>query len=219
MLAVARWTAALPGAALPVPAMPAWGLAAIAAGGLWLVLWSRPPRLLGLAAIVLGLASPAFAERPDILVGSDGKLVAIRDGNGALVLSSLTAERFTAASWLRRDARTSAEAWPRGGTADGNLRCDRLGCIWRRPAGMVVAIVRQREALAEDCRISDLVVSLVPAGRACRAPVVIDLFAIRRDGVHAVHLEDRIRVETVRGSRGERPWSDGRRSGAEGPDQ
>ncbi len=41
MIAVARWVAGWPGAVVLLPAMPVWGLALVALGGLWLCLWQR----------------------------------------------------------------------------------------------------------------------------------------------------------------------------------
>jgi competence protein ComEC len=204
ILAVARWTAGLPGAALPVPAMPGWGLGLAALGGAWLLLWTRRPRLLGCAALAAGLLSPALSERPDLLVGEEARLVALRDGEGTLLLSSPSAERFAAGVWLRRNGQEAGGGW----SGHPDLRCDSLGCVWRAPDGRRVAVARRREALEDDCGAVELVVSLVPAGRRCRAPLVIDALDLRRDGVHAVYLSGGgTRVETVRAARGRRPWT------------
>ena len=56
---VARTTASWPDATVAVPHMPAWGLAVLSLGIAWLGLWRTRLRLLGVAAIVVGLASPA----------------------------------------------------------------------------------------------------------------------------------------------------------------
>ena len=54
----------------------------------------------------------------------------------------------------------------------------------------------------------DAVVSVVPVRRSCRGPgTVIDRFDLWRNGAHALWIErDGIRVESVNGWRGERPW-------------
>ncbi|WP_207478803.1 ComEC/Rec2 family competence protein [Arenibaculum pallidiluteum] len=208
ILAVARWTAGLPGAALAVPAMPAWGLCLVGLGLVWLLIWTRRPRLLGLLAIAAGLASPALAERPDLLVGPEGKLVALRGADGQLAFSTAGAERFDGDVWLRRNGQSVARIWPAPGAgARDGIRCDALGCLWAAPDGRTVAIVRSREALAEDCRSAAVVVSLVPPGRACRAPALVDASGPQRDGGIAVYLvPEGVRVETVRAFRGDRPW-------------
>jgi competence protein ComEC len=201
---VAGW----PGAAALVPAMPLWGLALITGGGLWICVWQRRWRLLGAAPIVLGVASIWLTAPPDVLVSGDGRLMGVRDGTGGLLLSSARAEAFTAEGWLRRLGDDAAETWPAlGSTADGSLSCDALGCIYRN-GGHAVALVKQMAALDEDCRVADVVVSLVPVRRACpSAGTVIDRFDLWREGAHALWLTpETVEVVSVGETRGDRPW-------------
>jgi len=211
------WTAKavsdLPGATAIVPAMPLWGLVAVTGGGLWLCLWSGRWRLFGLAGVAAGLVSPVFAERPDVLVSGDGRLVAVRTADGGLSPSSANAAKLTARMWAHRDGRADAdEPWPKAGrSVDGRLACDALGCVYR--AGVrTVAVIRQAEALTEDCGGADVVISTTEGARRCRAPLVIDVWTLRRDGAHALYLgpgvgPDGVRVESVRAWRGSRPWT------------
>src|SRR5205807_6911073 len=98
--------------------------------------------------------------------------------------------------------------WPAAGSAtDDRLQCDAQGCLYRA-RGRVVALIRDGTALAEDCRIADLVISPIAAHRACRGPRIIDRLDTFHKGGHAVWLDrDGITVETVRDWQGERPWS------------
>jgi len=207
LLAIARTVAAWPGAAVLVPAMPLAGLATLTLGGLWLCLWQRRWRYFGLVGIAAGLATMAFAVPPDLLVSDDGKLIALRDASGRLLLSSGRAARFDSELWLRRAAQDERIVWPRDApSADGALACDELGCLYRR-AGRIVALVRDPAALDEDCAIADLVVSLEPVRGPCAAPRVVDRFDLWRYGGHAVWLTEReIRVVSVGEPRGRRPW-------------
>ncbi|SMH60170.1 ComEC/Rec2 family competence protein [Azospirillum agricola] len=211
---VVIWTAeffgGLPWASLTVPAMPAGGFAAVILGGLWLCVWTRRWRWWGLAAVAAGLATPALVERPDVLVSGDGRIAAVRAASGRLSLS-VKSEGRTAETWLQRDGVPEPdEPWPRTGAgAGGELTCDALGCLYRR-GGRTVALLRLPDALDEDCGGADVVVAAFPA-RACRAPLVIDRWRLRRDGAHALYLEaGGIRIESVRDQRGDRPWT-GRR--------
>ncbi|MEX0758016.1 MAG: ComEC/Rec2 family competence protein, partial [Tistlia sp.] len=126
-----EWVAGWPGAVALVPAMPGWGLAAVALGGLWLCLW-RPPalRLAGMPLLLLGLLSPWSVAPPDLLVAEDGRLVAVRGPDGELALSSNRRARFVAEQWLRQSASSAPLAWPAPGEAGGDwLRCDGDGCL------------------------------------------------------------------------------------------
>jgi competence protein ComEC len=204
---IARTVAAWPGAVTLVPAMPPWGLAVAALGGLWLCLWRRRWRLAGLPVLALGLASVLTVRPPDLLIGDDGKLMALRDPQGRLVLSTARAGRFDAEVWLRQAGQEAAPDWD--SAADGEaLSCDTQSCLYRR-AGHVVALIRDPAALPEDCQVADLVISAAdPVRRRCpSASRVIDRFDLWRDGGHAVWLEPgRLTVLSVRESRGERPW-------------
>src|SRR6187399_100130 len=67
----------------------------VVAGMLWLCLWRRPWRLLGLPVIALGLILvPITIDRPDILVAPDGKAVAVRDRSGTLRISGTRAGSY-----------------------------------------------------------------------------------------------------------------------------
>ena len=210
LLAVAAKIAGLEGAAIPVRAMPTWGLAAASLGGLWLCLWERPWRLLGLAGPLLAVASIALASPPDLLVSGDGKLLAVRAGDGGLVFSSLKRQSYRRDIWLRRSGSETARAWDRGGgPAASGLRCDALGCVFEFAPGRRLGLALAGEALEEDCRRVEVLVSLEPLrGLDCPAPrLVIDRFDLWRNGAHAVWLRGSPpRVTSVRALRGERPW-------------
>ena len=139
----------------------------------------------------------------------DGKLLAVRSAEGGLLFSSKSAGRSTREAWLRRSALSSAEGfWPqRGEVAGGQLRCDALGCIYRGH-GRIVALARVADALLEDCRLADVVISRVPVTGPCpSARTVVDRADLAQRGAHALWLDsDEVRVETTDGVRGHRPW-------------
>ncbi|CAK0743948.1 competence protein ComEC [uncultured Gammaproteobacteria bacterium] len=199
----------LPGAALRVTAMPVAGLVLITLGGLWLMLWQTSWRLWGLVGIVAGFATLLTVERPDVLIAADGKEIAVRTADGGLALSGRSVTNYTVQTWLRRDGNgpPPLAPWPKlGPSAGGRLMCDGLGCLYR-VRGQVVALIRDAQALAEDCASAGMVVAPMVA-RRCRAGRVIDLWSLRRGGAHALYLRDggRVEVHTVREWRGRRLW-------------
>jgi competence protein ComEC len=80
----ARFVAALPGAVTHVAQVPDLAFASALMGGLWLVLWQKRWRLAGIPLILAGLAIAPSVERPDVLIGREGALVAVRDQDGRL---------------------------------------------------------------------------------------------------------------------------------------
>jgi competence protein ComEC len=206
--AIAEGVTSWPGAVLNVPSMHAAGLIILSLGGLWLCIWTRRWRWLGLAPIAAGYLTLLFVRPPDILISNDAALVAVRAVDGSYLLSTGRGAKLAEETWTRRAAADSGPTWPQAGdSADGSLSCDALGCLYHA-RGRTVALIRDGAALGEDCRGVDLVVSPVAAHRVCRGPVVIDRIDAWKRGSHAVWLdEDGIRIETVGEWRGLRPWA------------
>lgn len=198
-----------PGAVSVLPSMPSYGLAAVVLGGAWLCLWRRRWRLWGGLCIGAGMATVFFVRPPDILIDERGKLLAVRTASDGLALSSMRTGGIIRQTWLRRAGQVEAtSSWPHSGVSiDGRLSCDFMGCIYRK-GKHVVALVRNAGALAEDCRVADVVVSTEPVRMRCpSAHTVIDRFDLWRNGGHALWLdEDGVRLQSVNGVRGKRPW-------------
>ena len=87
------------------------------------------------------------------------------------------------------------------------MRCDGTSCVLE-VNGRMVALMQRPDGVEDDCRRADVIVSLVPLRGACPHPVaVVDRFDLWRDGAHAIWLEpDAVRVLSVNGLRGDRPW-------------
>jgi competence protein ComEC len=210
VIGTAEMVASWPRAVTPVPAMPPAGLILVILGGLWLCLWRRPWRLAGIPLVCMGLLTLALVRPPDVLVSGDGRLFAVHGPDDDLILSSDRVARFTGEVWLRRNGQKAGLSWAAEvpeRLADA-LACDQVGCIYKSH-GHVIALANDGRALAEDCRLASVVVSLEPIrGRRCREPgVVIDRFDLWREGAHALWLSPgKVRVESVRDVRGKRPW-------------
>jgi len=206
MVWTAERVASLPGAVLGVRAMPAAAFQLMLAGGLWLLLWHTRWRFAGVGLIAAGVALAPSLRMPDILVGRDGAVVAVRGDSGALSALGATRSSFELERWLEQDGtRDGVEQ----AAAAAAFTCDGVGCA-ARVKGLPVAVVRHPAAFAEDCRRARILISPIVSPRGCTRPAaVIDFFAARRGGTHAIYIDadGGIRVETVAAARGVRPWS------------
>jgi competence protein ComEC len=208
LLWIARSIAQWPGAANYLPSISMAGVLAVTLGGLWLAIWRSRWRLWGGIPALAGLATMALSDPPEIVVSGDGRLVAVAAADGEYVFSDPRINQFEAEIWMRRAAQEQRLIWPTDGYgADGRLLCDAIGCFYRVD-GWTIAIAWRAEALAEDCAVSDLVISLEPAQDLCRGPtLVIDRFDLWRNGSYAIWLEEgEILVQSVNEMRGDRPW-------------
>jgi competence protein ComEC len=205
MLAVAATIAQWPGAAIHLAQPPLSALLATVAGGLWLCLWRRPWRRLGLLGIALGIGLMLLARPPDLLIDDRGQIAAVRLDDGRLAVSPWKRDRWITEGWLRSAGEAEAAPWPEDG-ARRDLRCDALGCILERH-GQRVALVRRPEGLEEDCALADLVVSYPRIEHCPNGAALIGPNALRETGGLALWLgRDGMEQLTVREVRGERPW-------------
>jgi competence protein ComEC len=213
MVWTAQRVAELPGAVLPVPAMPTLAFLLMVGGGLWLMLWQTRWRFAGVALIAGGVALAPTLPAPDILIGSDGELVAVRGEGGVLSAIGARAANFELERWLEHDG--LPDVAPEATKARA-FTCDGIGCR-ARVKGLEVAVARHPAAFAEDCRRAAILISPLVSPRGCAKPkTVVDFFAARREGTHALYIgtDGSVRVETVAQARGTRPWSMPARRGA-----
>lgn len=213
VLAVAHAVAMLPGAVLLVAQWPGAGLTLLAAGGLWLALWRRPWRWLGLvpAAATLGLI--LLARPPDLLVAGDLGMAALREGDGSVTLLEWDRDGLIRETWLRNLGAAEARPAPRPGAGPaGGMACDPFGCLVT-VAGRKVALSRRAEAVSEDCGRADLVLARAgPEGCSGGGPPGFGPLALARSGGLAVWAgRDGLEVRSVAESRGRWPWTEGPR--------
>ena len=215
LLAIAEAAAGWPHAAIRVAIPPGWALGLASMGGLWLCLWRGRWRLWGLAGVAAGLIVMVWpGPGPDILISENGRLMAVRGGDGGLSVSEPRRDRFTREIWLRADGQFEAGTWPTSSPDDGDwLSCDPLACLYR-PNGLSVALIRDARALLEDCSMADIVVAGIPVPRFCRAEIIVDRFDVWRHGAHAITFtQDGPVVARVADRIGLRPWTPGSPAG------
>jgi competence protein ComEC len=220
ILAVARWVAGWPGATAALVPLPAAGLALSVLGLCWLCLWRTRWRLFGLPVLAAGLAVWPFAAPPDALAAADGRLFALRVGEELLVERRAGASRFTQEIWLRGTGEEEGPALPASGEAGGGLiRCDPRACRRDRADGRPgIVLLRPPEpprgarnppdfGAPPGCGEAAVLLSPDPVRARCEGSVIVDRFAVWRDGAQAVWLTaEGARVLSDRAWRGERPW-------------
>jgi competence protein ComEC len=205
---IAQITAALPSATIAVPHTPEWGLAVLSAGIAWLGLWRSRIRLLGIAAIAVGIASPLFDRPPDILLSADAGLIGFRTEQGVFLQQSRGGSNFTRDAWFTRWHVSASEPVP-GEGASAAFICERDSCVFRPRVGVMTAVLMRGPARPASCVGAAVVVSAEPARGVCAwpSPRPVDRFTVWKDGPVAVWLEPHgVRVLTDRDERGDRPW-------------
>ena len=101
----------------------------VSLGGLWIGLWRKSWRWLGLVPFVAGIAVAYWPPQPDLLVGRDGATVALRAPDGSLKLFRPAKDEYSADEWLKRDGDGRARRTMRSRPGLMASHCDALGCI------------------------------------------------------------------------------------------
>lgn len=216
MLLVARSLSSAPGAEFLVPAFSAGAYASMMLGLIAICLLKGWLRTSGAPLIMVGVLFAVWTPRPNILVGGEAKVMAVKAPDGRFWFSPGLAGRH---------ARSVASDWngqwdqPRWDWRTGQyeeagspwLSCDARGCLYRPngAGGMTVALVHDPLAAREDCAKARIVLSFENLGPHCTAPdLLVHWPDIRKNGGHAIYLngEGTIAATTTRQFRGARPW-------------
>ena len=201
MVAIAQWVAAIPYAQSYVRAMPGWGVSLMILGMVWLMLWQRRVRLLGLAMVAVGALSWLSVRTPDMMISHDGKQVAGRIA-GELVVLRGRAQSFIPSQWANLNG---MEMLPYAAKDAPTWRCDERGCIWEKR----VAISEHQSSLPDDCAQVQAVVApyrMMP--RDCKGVRRVDYDQLKRGGNHWAWVDgDVLRWGNTATLVGQRPWS------------
>jgi competence protein ComEC len=205
---IAAWVAQWPGAQVHVPPMATWALAGAAVGLVVICLWKGRLRWIGLVPVIFAVAQPWLAAVPDVLIDESGRVVAVSDANGRMMLEPSRRDRFVRGVVKDRFAE-SRDAWPNTENSyeSHGLRCDGQGCVLRRH-NTTLSLATTPDALAEDCGRVDIVLAPLQFVDRCPGSRVIDRGDLFRNGAHAVYLDDgQARIITVEDVAGHRMWS------------
>ncbi|MCI4663061.1 MAG: ComEC/Rec2 family competence protein [Neomegalonema sp.] len=153
ILLVARQVAALPGAVMLIPAIPALAQVLLIGGGLWLCLMRGGLRWLAFPALIIAVLVWQTMPRPDLLIAPGGRLVGgLYAEPGAPQferrwLDRARGQSYTAALWLRRDgdAHTQEQA-----AIAAPVARDRLGYRAALPDGWTLQTLLAKEVSADE---------------------------------------------------------------------
>jgi competence protein ComEC len=211
LLRLAHGVASTSGAVAMTPSMPGWAFGMMVAGGIWLCLWTRRWRLLGLAPLLAGAIAAATAPAPDLLVTEDGKHLAMVENGVPLLL------RERAGDYVR-DLLAEASGFdgdPANLGSQPFSACSKDACvarIARGPAEWRLLATRSStlidwEIFTRACAAADIVVSDRRLPRGCVPHwLKLDRSALARTGGLAIYLDGAPHIETVAERVGAHPW-------------
>ena len=207
ILAIAEWVSGLEGAVVAVPAPPGMALPLIALGGLLALvarlIWLRG---LGAAGLATALILWAGAERPALLVSSDGTMAGLLGPEGR-ALSKPRGAGFVAKSWLEDDGDLALqeEAFARAGFEGekGAFTADLSGTPFAHFTGKGAA-----ERAGGACTEGALVILSEDWTGGTGNCLIYDAGKLRETGAIAVYTApDGLSIVTARDMAGDRLWN------------
>jgi competence protein ComEC len=167
---VAGWSEHLRASPLLTPLALVVGLAALC----WFAFFRDRWRLVGPALAVPVVLLFAMDKPPDVLVADTTQAMVVRGASG-LELADGKSASFALDVWRETYADPMEMAAPQS--------CDSVACVGESSAGFDYAIVEDAGGFAEECGLSDLVVTRLRAPSFCAATVV-DADDLLLHGVH-----------------------------------
>jgi competence protein ComEC len=204
ILWAARLIASAPGATIHLKTFAPYALIFLSLAVLSAVIWRTAfLRATAIPLAIIGLWGAARGPDYDIAIAATGESAAVRTADGQLTVLGARPSAFLSEQWLRADADPRAPK-----AAQIAAQCDASGCTAQLRDGRVVALLRTRDALVEDCARAALVIAPFPVPVGCAAATIID--RRRLDGTGAVTLkivDDRFEMRAARAIGEHRPWS------------
>ena len=212
LLALAHWTAAIPGAVTMMPSMGQGAFALFLAGGLWLALWQARARLWGLVPVLIGVLLLTQVRAPDLLISGDGRHVGITgQAPGELLVlresrSGYTRDNLIESAGMNGQTRL-LESWP-------GARCNRDFCavmIEREGRQWQLLIVRgtdyvSERGLAAACERVDIVIAPRYLPWSCKPRwIKADRRMLDQSGGLTIDLT-KGEVRSVAGDQGQHGW-------------
>lgn len=210
VLVTADSVAGWPGATGQIAAFPDWGIGAIFLGGLWWAIWRGTLRHAGGVLMVIGSCSQAFTLPPTVILHENGRQAGLV-WQEQIWVEAPRSNRFAQRVWSEKTALPIGGSWQDlQSLPDSPLRCGPLGCIFTQSSGPALAFVKDPRAMAEDCRMAQILrLPINPHISLCRSAQIFTPASLRKTGAVALFWDrDVWRFVSVRDRRGTRLWTD-----------
>jgi competence protein ComEC len=218
LLYIAHSVASAKGAVAMLPSMPGWAFGLMVAGGLWICLWTKRWRMLGLLPFAVGASAAAVSPSPDLLITGDGRHLAVVGSDGTPLIL-----RDRAGDYVR-DLLAEASGFD-GDPGDlgslGYSSCSKDACValidhgqsrWRLLATRSAYRI-DWDPFTAACREADITVSDRRLPRGCTPRwLKLDPQSLGRTGGLAIYLGKEPYVDSVADHVGSHPWSQLKRS-------
>lgn len=139
---ITSYVSSLPDAGYKTTVMPFWGLLLICFGGLWLCIWQKSWRKLGIVPVLIGFASMLTVKTPDFITNKDADVFALKDNFGHIIVMPSNGNKFIKDMWLEHYGQDKLDLQKKKELSDIyagkinntdwlDLRCDDFLCTYK----------------------------------------------------------------------------------------
>ncbi|KLT21603.1 ComEC/Rec2 family protein [Wolbachia endosymbiont of Armadillidium vulgare str. wVulC] len=187
---------------IPIRTFPASSIIIITFGLLWLCLWERNWRFLGIFFIVLGICFSTAYKTPDILINADN--VAVKESDNLLYSLTRKNRNFVVKTWAKQNGQNQILNHTKYSNPDKRLKCNDYGCIYNKGNSKSVLLAYKKEDILENCGKVDLIIQLSEFNYSVCNTKTIKYADLGTYGTHSAWLTNRyVKINTVRSNR---PW-------------
>ncbi|KAL7629897.1 UNVERIFIED_CONTAM: hypothetical protein RMT77_019985 [Armadillidium vulgare] len=187
---------------IPIRTFPASSIIIITLGLLWLCLWERNWRFLGIFFIVLGICFSTAYKTPDILINADN--VAVKESDNLLYSLTRKNRNFVVKTFAKQNGQNQILNHTKYSNPDKRLKCNDYGCIYNKGNSKSVLLAYKKEDILENCGKVDLIIQVSEFNYSVCNTKTIKYADLGTYGTHSAWLTNRyVKINTVRSNR---PW-------------
>ncbi len=205
LLSTAHWTSSFDPAILSIGKITLSSVIIFTFAALILFFTRRPFIYLAIPLIIIALATARPGEKPALYVGSTGDIIALRGNDGQLYAPDGRKSKFVLQNWLKADGDPKDQSEIRN---SDKLICDESACSGQT-ANKTVTLLKNIDALAEECERADILIYKHSITRPCPNPeLILTKTELSKLGPHTIYIKDgKTRVERANDFRNNRIWS------------
>ena len=199
MMWVSNKITALPFSTLNLPHMRIVPLILMVFGGLWICLWVRQVRWLGLIPIMIGIILYSAQKLPNVVVDERGKLFAVRDPDIGMLVPTRTYARYARQYWSKALGIGEMVRFDELPASHPLATCTETACRWK--------IQGVRFFRGEKCADTDVLILTRP--ETCQGHLyTITPQDLAQNGTYALWVRHgKLHIESVEKPRGHRGWT------------
>ncbi|PIR39642.1 MAG: hypothetical protein COV35_03825 [Alphaproteobacteria bacterium CG11_big_fil_rev_8_21_14_0_20_39_49] len=163
-------------------------IAMLTIGGVIFLFLKTKIRYVGILVMISGIFFSLDSKIPNIIIGEDAKLIAVKTSPDNLAFSSKVHERYSREQWQKRYAIENPITFAQ--TEGDIIKCDSTRCHYKYE-NTLASFIKHPIAFEEDCENADIIINLTYIKKSCKnKKLIINKQDIRKQGTNVIQYGD-----------------------------